>query len=131
MPSSGLGIEYVACRSSQGRVVEIGAEARFGSGEEIRRQRRLMPAHHLRIEPSGVRRLGPGRAVAADQEVVGVGAEDRRRAQSASRPLNVRSMISGATAMRLGAGKECDDFVEIVRIVDEIGRAAERALPGV
>src|SRR5258705_6001732 len=50
-------------------VVEVRPENAHGGSERVRPHRRLPPAHHLRIEPGGLRGIRPGRAFAPDQEI--------------------------------------------------------------
>ena len=81
-----------------------------------------MPAHHLRIKPCGVQRLGARRVFAGP---IKCNSGSERKAPPGAirnRPLNVRSMISGGDADTIGASEKRNDLLEIVRVVDEIGR---------
>ena len=50
-------------------IVEIGTKDRLCGRKQFGRQRRLPPAHHLRVEPRGLQRFGPAGTLAADQDV--------------------------------------------------------------
>src|SRR6185312_8471882 len=52
-----------------GGVVEVGPEHAHGGLKRVRPQRRLPPAHHLGVQPGGLGGIGPGRALAPDQQI--------------------------------------------------------------
>src|SRR5258707_1037355 len=53
----------------QGGVVEVWTKYRHCRFEPLWSHRRLSPPHHLGIEPGSLRRIGPRRALASDQEI--------------------------------------------------------------
>ena len=55
--------------SPQRGVVEVGPEHRHRGLERLGAERRLAPAHHLRIEPGGLHRIWPRCPFASDQEI--------------------------------------------------------------
>ena len=65
-----LSSRFVAVPADR-RVVEIRTEDRFGCSEQIRREWRLTPAHHLSVEPRCLRRVwarNPGEIFATNVE---------------------------------------------------------------
>ena len=56
-------------------IVEVGPEHGHCSGEQLARQRRLTPTHHLGVEPCRLRRIGAWRAGTANEQIVRVTAD--------------------------------------------------------
>src|SRR3954468_10409974 len=70
------GPDAIGRRAPQGRigriecrVVEVRPATRLGGFEHLGREWRLAPAHHLRIKPRRLRRIGPRGTVAADEQI--------------------------------------------------------------
>ena len=99
MPSAG---SPARCAGSPGerRVIEVGPEHRLRRRQQFGRQRRLPPAHHLRIEPGGLHRIGPAGALAADQQI----AIARRARCRRARPSGGRRACGGSPRRRRRCG---------------------------
>ncbi len=81
-------------------VVEIGPEDRLRRRQQLGRQRRLAPAHHLRVEPRGLHRVGARGACAADQQI----AVARRAWFRRARPSGGRRACGGSPRRRRRCG---------------------------
>ena len=99
MPSAGSEARGGGCRAER-RVVEVGPEHRLGRGQQLVRQRRLAPAHHLGVEPGRLHRIGPRRAVAPDQQI----AVARRAWCRRARPSGGRRACGGSLPARRRCG---------------------------
>ena len=112
--------------SAQRRVIEVGPPDGFRGREHLARQRRLSPSHHLRVEPCRLRRIGPRRAVAADQQIALVAAE--RAVRRDLQPSVQRAADHlGCDADPVRRSEQRGDLVAVVRVVDEVRGAPVRA----
>ena len=127
MPSAGSPARS-ASLARQRRVVEIGAEHRLRGGQHLARQRRLTPAHHLRIEPGRLDRIGPRCAVAADQQIAVAGAHGAVGRHLHAAVERAADHFGGdADAVRRREDRR--DLVAVGRVLDEGGGAADARAP--
>ena len=89
-PARRLGAERIRRRDRGGN--------RLGVASELGRQRRLSPAHHLRIEPGRLHRIGPRRACRARPADSGRSTRMVPSGETFSRPSSVRRITSGVDA---------------------------------